>query len=309
MRPNVDLAREAGLVIGETGAIQVDDHLRTSDPHIYAAGDCAQSRNLVTGRPAWVPLGSTANKQGRVAAINVCGGDDVFRGVLGTGIFKVFDDSVARTGLSEKEAREAGFDVVTALTPGDDKPDYMPDARLIMLKSVADRATRRLLGVQAVGPGDGARRIDIAAMAITAGMTVDALAEADISYAPPYSPAMDNIIVAANVLRNKIDGVVEGLAPHTVKAMMDAGAPILLLDVRGPKEVAQLAIPGATNIPLGALRRRLAELPSDRRIVAFCKVSLRGYEAALIARAAGHSDAAFLDGGIVMWPFETVTVA
>ncbi len=309
VRPNVGLARAAGLEIGETGAIRVDDHLATSDPDIFAVGDCVETRHLITGRPAYVPLGSTANKQGRVAAVNACGGNDTFPGILGTSICKVFDVGVARSGLSETEARGAGFDVVTALTPAPDKPHFMPTARMLMLKVVADRATRRLLGIQAVGPGDGARRVDIAAMAMTYGATVDDLAKADLTYAPPFSPAMDNVITACDVLRNKLDGVAEGLPPAAVKAMLDAGEPIFFLDVRSPAEVAAVAIPGAVNIPLGQLRKRIAELPRDRRIVTFCKISLRGYEAALIARAAGHEDAAFMDGGIVMWPYEKVTAA
>lgn len=309
VRPNVGLARAAGLEIGETGAIRVDDHLATSDPDIFAVGDCVETRHLITGRPAYVPLGSTANKQGRVAAVNACGGNDTFPGILGTSICKVFDIGVARSGLSETEARGAGFDVVTALTPAPDKPHFMPTARMLMLKVVADRATRRLLGIQAVGPGDGARRVDIAAMAMTYGATVDDLAKADLTYAPPFSPAMDNVITACDVLRNKLDGVAEGLPPAAVKAMLDAGEPIFFLDVRSPAEVAAVAIPGAVNIPLGQLRKRITELPRDRRIVTFCKISLRGYEAALIARAAGHEDAAFMDGGIVMWPYEKVTAA
>lgn len=307
VRPNVGLARAAGLAIGETGAIQVNERLQASDPDVFAVGDCVESRHLITGRPTYVPLGSTANKQGRVAAVNVCGGDDTFPGVLGTSICKVFDIGVARSGLTETEAREAGYDVVTALTPAPDKPHFMPTARLLMLKTVADRGTRRLLGIQAVGPGEVARRVDIAAMAMTYGATVDDLAKADLTYAPPFSPAMDNVITACDVLRNKLDGVAEGIPPAAVKAMLDGGEPIFFLDVRSPAEVADVALPGAVNIPLGQLRDRLDELPPDRRIVTFCKISLRGYEAALIARAAGHDDAAFMDGGIVMWPYEKVT--
>lgn len=307
VRPTTDLAAACGLAIGPTGAIAVDEHMRTSDPDIYAIGDCAEQRNLIDGAPAWVPLGSTANKQGRVAANNAAGREDRFPGVLGTSICKVFDYCVARTGFSEAEARERGYDVVTALVPGPDRPHFMPAAKMLMLKAVADRASRRLLGLQAVGPGDADRRIDVAGMAITSGVTIDDLAKADLSYAPPYSPAMDNLLTACDVLRNKCDGLVEGLTPMAVKASLDRGDPLVLLDVRGPAEVAEVRIPGALHIPLGALRQRVSELPRDKRVVAYCKISLRGYEAALIARAAGCDDAAFLDGGIVMWPYEKET--
>jgi NADPH-dependent 2,4-dienoyl-CoA reductase/sulfur reductase-like enzyme/rhodanese-related sulfurtransferase len=302
VRPNVGLAQDCGLEIGETGAIAVDDHLRTSDPDIFAIGDCAESRNLITGRPAYVPLGSTANKQGRVAAINATGGDDTFPGILGTSICRVFDFNVAATGLTEREAEKLGYDVETALSPAPDKPHFMPDAKLLMLKAVSDRATRRLLGLQATGPGDAVRAVDVAAMALHAGMTMDALSKVDLAYAPPYSPAMDNVITASDIVRNKLDGVAVGLSPAEVKRKMDAGENMLLLDVRSPAEVQQIAIPGAVNIPLGVLRQRLDELPRDREIVCFCKISLRGYEAALIANAAGY-DAKFMDGGVAMWPY------
>lgn len=305
VRPNVELARDCGLEIGETGAILVDDHLRTTDPDIFAVGDCAESVNLVTGRPAYVPLGSTANKQGRVAAINAAGGDDTFPGILGTSICRVFDFNVAATGLTEREARDLGYDIETALTPAPDKPHFMPTAKMLMLKTVSDRRTRRLLGMQAVGPGDAARATDVAAMALHAGMTMDQLSKTDLAYAPPYSPAMDNVITASDVVRNKMDGVAVGLPPSEVKRKMDAGEPVFLLDVRTLSEAAQLAIPGAVNIPLSQLRDRVDELPRDHEVICFCKISLRGYEAALIAAAAG-CDAKFMDGGIVMWPYETV---
>lgn len=303
VRPNVGLAKAAGLEIGETGAIQVDDHLRTSDPDIFAVGDCAQSTHLVTGRPAYVPLGSTANKQGRVAAINAAGGDDTFPGILGTSICQVFDFNVATTGLTQREAEALGYDVETALTPAPDKPHFMPTAKMLMLKTVSDRKTRRLLGMQAVGPGDAARATDVAAMALHAGMTMDELSKTDLAYAPPYSPAMDNVITASDVVRNKMDGVAVGIPPKEVKRRLDAGEPVYLLDVRSPAEVAQVSIPGAVNIPLAKLRDRVEELPRDREVICFCKISLRGYEAALIAGAAG-CDAKFMDGGIVMWPYE-----
>jgi len=307
VRPNVKLGREAGLEIGPTGAIAVDPRMRTSDPDIYAAGDCVESMDLVTGRPCYVPLGSTANKQGRVAAVNVCGGQDTFPGVLGSTVCKVFDFCVGRTGLTETAARELGYETAVAMAPGPDRAHYMPGAAPLLLKLVVDAKTRRLLGAQAVGPGAGDKRIDVAAMAIAAGMTVDQLANADLCYAPPYAPAMDNIITAANVVRNKLDGRMVGVSAREVHRMIESGNSFVFLDVRSPAEHEQVRLPGATLIPLGALRERLDEIPRDGEIVTFCKVSLRGYEAALILRAAGFEKVRVMDGGIAMWPYEKLT--
>jgi NADPH-dependent 2,4-dienoyl-CoA reductase/sulfur reductase-like enzyme/rhodanese-related sulfurtransferase len=304
VRPNADLARAAGLQVGVTSGVKVNDSLQTSDPDIYAVGDCAESMDLVTGKPCYVPMGSTANKQGRVAAINICGGQDRFPGILGSAVCKVFDFCVARTGLTEAAARQLGYKTVTVLVPETDHPHYMPQAKPIIIKLVVDAATRKLLGAQAVGPGEGSKRIDIAAMAITAGMTVDQLSKADLCYAPPYGPALDNILTAANVARNKLDGMVSGITPMEVKAQLDAKKDFLFLDVRSPMEFKQEHLPGSTLIPLGELRSRLGELPKDKEIVTFCKVSLRGYEAARILQGAGFTHVRVMDGGVAVWPFD-----
>ena len=304
VRPNVDLAKNAGLDIGTTGAIKTNDRMQTSDPDIYAAGDCVECTDLITGTPCYVPLGSTANKQGRVAAVNICGGNDRFSGVLGSTVCKVFDYCVARTGLCESTAREIGFDVVTASVPAPDKAHFMPEAKPLLLKLIADRKTHRLLGAQATGPGAGDKRIDVAAMAITSGMTLDQLANADLCYAPPFSPAMDNIITGVNVLRNKIDGYLSGISATEVHDMLKEKREFVLLDVRSPGEYEQVRLPGSTLVPLGVLRARLNELSRDRQIITFCKISLRGYEAALILKTAGFSDVRVMDGGIAMWPYE-----
>jgi NADPH-dependent 2,4-dienoyl-CoA reductase/sulfur reductase-like enzyme/rhodanese-related sulfurtransferase len=308
VRPNVSLAKLAGLAIGEkTGAIKVDIHMRTSDPDIYAAGDCVESLDRLTGLPCYVPLGSTANKQGRVAAVNISGGDDIFPGVLGSSICKVFDFCVARTGHTETTARANGHEVITAMAPGPDKAHYMPQAKLLMMKIVADGKTGRLLGVQAIGPGDGAKRIDVAATAISAGMTLDEVANLDLSYAPPYAPAMDNLITAANVARNKRDGSMVGISAEAVHRKIQNGEDFIFLDVRSSQEYAEVRLPGALLIPLGVLRTRLDEIPKNKEIIAFCKISLRGYEAALILKAAGFTDVKVLDGGVAMWPYEKET--
>ena len=276
----------------------------TSDPDIYAAGDCVGCRDLITGRPCYVPLGSTANKQGRVAAVNICGGEETFPGVLGSSVCKVFDYCVGRTGLTEAEARELGYDVVSVLAPAPDKAHYMPTAKMLLLKLVVEEETGRLLGAQATGSGEGARRIDVAAMAITAGMTVHDLANADLCYAPPYAPAIDNIIAASNVARNKLAGHMVGVSPVEVKRKLDSEDDFVFLDLRTPGEVEREGLPRSTGIPLASLRGRLAELPKDKEIITFCQISLRGYEGALILRAHGFSNVKVMDGGTAMWPYE-----
>jgi NADPH-dependent 2,4-dienoyl-CoA reductase/sulfur reductase-like enzyme/rhodanese-related sulfurtransferase len=304
VRPNVQLAIDARLEIGPTGGIHVDPTMQTSDPDIYAAGDCVESVDLITGQPCYVPLGSTANKQGRVAAVNIAGGKSRFPGVLGTTVCRVFDYCVARTGLSEQEARQSGYDIVTVSAPAPDKEHFLPNAAMLLLKIVVDRTTRRILGAQGTGPGAADKRIDVAAMAITAGMTVDQLANADLCYAPPYAPAMDNLITAANVATNKLDGHMRGISAVEVSGMLDRGEDFVFLDVRTPAEHDRVRLPKARLVPLGTLRGRIDEIPRKKRIVLFCNISLRAYEAALILRAAGFHDCFVLDGGVEMWPFE-----
>jgi len=304
VRPNAELAKAAGLAVGALGGIATDAHMRTNDPDIYAVGDCVESRHRITGQPCYVPLGSTANKHGRVAANNICGVADTFPGVLGSTVCKIFDFNIARTGLSTEAARAAGFDVVTCIAPGPDRPHYMPTFKSLIIKLIADRKTGRLLGAQAVGPGGADKRIDVAVTALSAGMTVDDISKLDLVYAPPYAPAMDNLITAADIIKNKIAGLAEGLTPEEVKQRMDAGANFVLLDVRTPPEVATAALPGAMQIPLGVLRERLAEVPRDKEVVCFCQVSLRGYEAARMLKNAGHPNVKILDGGIAAWPYE-----
>jgi rhodanese-related sulfurtransferase len=175
------------------------------------------------------------------------------------------------------------------------------------MKIVADKKTGRLLGVQVTGPGEGAKRIDVAATAITAGMTLDQLAHLDLSYAPPYASAMDNLITAANVARNKRDGYMVGISAESVQRKIDNGEDFLFLDVRFPQEYARVNLPNSTLIPLNILRQRLSEIPKDKEIVTYCALSLRGYEAALVLKAAGFKDVKVLDGGIAMWPYDMET--
>jgi NADPH-dependent 2,4-dienoyl-CoA reductase/sulfur reductase-like enzyme/rhodanese-related sulfurtransferase/two-component sensor histidine kinase len=303
-RPKVALAKQAGLEIGITGAIKVSPKMQTSDEDIYAAGDCVENIDMITQKPCYVPLGSTANKQGRVAAVNICGGSDTFSPILGTVACKVFDYNVAVTGLTERAAEQAGFKVVTVLVPAPDREHFVQGAELVMMKLVVDKSTRRLLGAQAIGAGVTDKRIDVAATAITGEMTVDQIANLDLCYAPPYAPVIDNIITAANVARNKLDGLMEGINPGQVWQMMQDKKDFVLLDVRTPSEYRQQRLNGAVFIPLASLRSRFVELNKEKPIIAFCNYSLRGYEAAIILKNQGFRDVKVLDGGLEMWPYE-----
>lgn len=306
VRPNAQLAREAGLALGITGAIAVNEYMQTSDPDIYAGGDCVENTHLVTGKKVFVPMGSTANKHGRVIGENICGGMAKFRGVLGTVVVKVLDYNVGKVGLTEREAREMGYEYMSVMTGGHDRPHYMPGAKLMTVKLVFDPKTRRLLGAQSFGEGDIAKRIDVLATAITMGATVDDLFDIDLGYAPPYSGPIDNVAVAANAAMNKLAGVLNGISPLEAKAKMEEGGAVFL-DVRSPAECKQIRIAGCNDIkyiPLGQLRGRTGELDKDDEIVAFCKISLRGYEAALILEGEGFKNVKVMEGGLVAWPYE-----
>jgi len=303
IRPNVDLGRAAGLLIGPSGGIYVNEYMQTSDPGIYAAGDCAEKSCFVRGTACFLPLGSVANKEGRVAGSNAVGHVERFPGVAGTAALKVFDWNVGRAGLSVTQADEMGIPVLSATVSAPDKPHYYPGTKPIVLKLVAERATRRLIGIQGVGEGEVIKRIDVAVTALTAGMTVDEVATLDLAYAPPYSEAMDVLIHAANVLRNKLDGLLRGVTSLELHEALEAGEDITLLDVRTPRELEAGAIPGSTLIPLGALRVRAAEVPREGRVVAYCKTSLRAWEACRLLSAFGHDNLEILDGGMLAWPY------
>jgi NADPH-dependent 2,4-dienoyl-CoA reductase/sulfur reductase-like enzyme/rhodanese-related sulfurtransferase len=307
IRPNVQLARDAGLLIGPSGGIYVNEYMHTSDPDILAAGDCAEKRCFVAGMPCFLPLGSVANKEGRVAGTNAAGGAERFSGVTSTVAVKVFDWNVARAGMTVQQAEQLGADVVQILVPSPDLAHYYPGAKPIYIKLVVERATRRLMGIQALGPGEAVKRVDVAVTAMTAGMTVDEIALLDLAYAPPYASAMDPLITAANAARNLLDGLYSSATAADVKAMMDGGDGLVLLDVRSPGEYEEVRIPGSTLIPLGALREKAEQLPREKPIAAFCKTSLRAYEAARYLQSVGFDNVRVMQGGVMAWPYEKET--
>lgn len=204
VRPNIELAKISGIGLGTTGAIAVDSRMETNIPGIYAAGDCCETVNRITGAPTWMPLGDIANLQGRVAGENVAGGDAHFPGVFGTAIFKTFKLTVAITGLSEQSALEPGFDPISIVTAGSDRARYYPGKQDFSLKLIANRKDGRLLGAQVIGLGSVDKMIDIAATALLGKLTCSDLENADLAYSPPFSPVLSPIIVAAGILNSKL---------------------------------------------------------------------------------------------------------
>jgi NADPH-dependent 2,4-dienoyl-CoA reductase/sulfur reductase-like enzyme/rhodanese-related sulfurtransferase len=307
VRPNTTLAELAGLEIGDSGGISVNDCMQTSDADIYAVGDCVECTSLITGHKLRAPYGDIANLQGRVAGQNVIReGSARFPGITQTGICKIFDYTVGFTGLSAQRARELGLeDIETATISGLDIPVFM-GGKLLIGKMVAERDGGRIIGFQCIGPGDVSKRVATIAMAIRGGLTVEDMVNADLPYAPPYSLALDHTIVAAHVLENKLAGRMQGISASEVKRRADSGADCFILDTRSPQEFDETRLGiGETLIPLGALRARLDELPEDkdREIILYCKISLRGYEAAAILQAHGWRNVKVMEGGLVAWPY------
>ncbi len=275
VRPEVGLARQAGLEIGSRGGIRVDDSMRTGDPRIWAVGDAVEVRNSITGEWDLVPLAGPANRHGRIAADAICGRASRFRGIQGTAVCGFFGLTAALTGATEKSLRRAGIGDYEAvyLHPGH-HAGYYPGARPIHLKLVFRRSDGLILGAQAVGEEGVERRIDVIAMAIQKGATVFDLEEAELCYAPQYGSAKDPVNLAGMLAANAVRGDV-ALAPWS--GLTETAA--FVLDVRDPGEVAGNSIDGAVNIPLDQLRDRLAELPRDREIWVACRTGHRSYYA------------------------------
>jgi NADPH-dependent 2,4-dienoyl-CoA reductase/sulfur reductase-like enzyme len=204
IKPNSEIARDAGIEIGRSGAIPVNQRMETNIPGVFAAGDCAEAFHLVLGRPVYIPLGTTANKQGKVAGENAVGGNAIFKGIVGTAVFKVFELEVARTGISEKQAKEEGIDYVSTVIEHSSRAHYYPGGSKIRVKLIAERKTGRLLGAEMVGRDGVAKRIDVFATALHARMSIGEIAGLDLSYAPPFAPVWDPILIAANDIEKKL---------------------------------------------------------------------------------------------------------
>ena len=308
VRPNVELARESGLAIGPSGCIAVNEYMQTSDPCIYAGGDCAENTHRVSGAKIFAPMGSTANKHGRVIADNICGDMVKYPGVLGTGLCRMPGMEAGSTGLNERTAAAAGIDFESVVVPGNDRLAYMPGAGRIVLKLFADRATHKVIGAQAIGQSVD-KRIDTLVAAISMGATLEDLSEFDIGYAPPFNGPIDNIATAANVLLNKIEGRLRSINPKDFKELRKDKT-YTLVDVRTPGEFKARRIAGCANIvnlPLDKVRAHSGEALPDKeaKLVCSCQIDLRGYEAETMLRAQGYKNVQSLEGSMSGWPYET----
>ncbi len=299
VRPELKLAVDAGLEIGRAGGIAVNDRQQTSDPAIYAAGDAVEVVQRVTGQKVRMPLAGPASKQGRVAGANAAGADMRFAGALGTSILETMGISAGRTGLTEREARAQGFDVLATHTHSLDHAGYYPGASMLHIKLVTDAPTGRLLGGQVVGENGVDKRLDVLATALQAGMNVEDLEELDLAYAPQFSSARDPVIMAGFVAANSVRHEIEIITCPALRERMQSGEAIQLVDTRTPSEFASGNLPGAINLPVDELRDRLGELDRKVATIVYCKVGFRGYLAARILQQNGFADVRNLTGGIL----------
>jgi rhodanese-related sulfurtransferase len=304
VRPSLHLAQAMGLVLGPTGAIQVNNRMQTSHPDVFAAGDAVEKWDLVTQTPRWWPLAGVANKEGRVAGTNAAGGSAALRGALGTGIVRLAPYVVGVTGLTEKVAQREHVPYRLLHTIRGHHAGYYPGARDVLIKLLYDPATGRILGAQAAGEEGVDKRIDVIATAIHARMTVDDLGELDLAYAPSVGAAKDPVIIAGMGAANHHQGLVENVSANHLSQWLTGPEQPFLLDVRDHHETFESGIiPGAKNIPLNDLRARIDEVPQDGAIVVYCRSGHRSYLAARILRQAGRSQVFNLSGGFVVWGF------
>ena len=283
--PDTALAREAGLALGIKGSIVVNDRMETSVPDIYAVGDAVQVKHSVTGQDALISLAGPANRQGRIAADNICGGDSRYRGSQGSSVIKVFNLTAAITGVNETNAKKAGLNVDTVLLSPMSHAGYYPGGRVMTMKVVFEQETYRLLGAQIVGYEGVDKRIDVLATAIHAGMKATELKDLDLAYAPPYSSAKDPVNMAGFMVDNLAKGLLRQWHLEDANALPRDGS-VTLLDTRTTGEYRRGHIEGFVNIPVDELRERLGELPPDKPVYVICQSGLRSYIACRIL--AGH---------------------
>ena len=294
VRPNTELARAAGLEMGETGGIKVDEHMRTSDPDVYAVGDAVEVLDYVLGGPVLVPLAGPANRQGRIAADNMLGRSSTFRGVQGTAICKVFDLTAASTGPNEKTLQRLGIPHEKVYVHPGSHAGYYPGAATMAVKLLFSTSDGRVLGAQVVGRKGVDKRIDVLATTIQARMTVYNLEQAELAYAPPYGAAKDPINMAGFVAANHLRGDVDIIHAE------DLDGTATVLDVRTKSEFDEGHIPGSLHIPLDDLRQRLGEVPRGGKLAVCCGVGLRAYVACRILKQNGF-DAANIPGGFTTY--------
>jgi rhodanese-related sulfurtransferase len=304
VRPNAALAAEAGLELADNGAIRVDRHLRTSDPDIYAGGDCVATRCRLTGRELYLPSGSLANRQGRVIGTNVCGGDARFPGAVGSFCIKLFGLSAARTGLDEDQAARAGLEAVSPLVVQADRAHFHPDMALMYLKLTVERGTGRVLGCSALGENGDAvvGRVNAVAGLIAQGAKVEEVSNLELAYSPPLGAALDILNAAANTAENLLAEKLRPMSPEEFARRLEAGdEATCFLDLRALDNAApylERLSPRWRHLPQETLTQRLAEVPTDRDVVLICNSGVRSYEAQVMLDARGITNTYNLSGGV-----------
>ena len=286
--PDTQLAKDAGLALGVRGSILVNDRMETSAPDIYAVGDAVQVKHFVTGQDTLLSLAGPANKQGRIAADNICGGDSRYPGSQGSSVIKVFDMTAASTGVNEKNAKAAGIDCDKLVLSPMSHAGYYPGGRVMTMKVVFEKNTYRLLGAQIVGYEGVDKRIDVLSTAIHAGLTVLQLKDLDLAYAPPYSSAKDPVNMAGFMAEDLAKGLVKQFFPEDVAALPRDGS-VTLLDARTPGEYAGGHAEGFVNIPVDELRDRLDEIPAGKPVYVMCQSGLRSYVACRLLTQRGFA--------------------
>lgn len=296
VKPESKMAVEAGIEVNSRGAIKVDSHMRTNIKNIYAIGDVIEITNFITKEKSYVPLAGPANKQGRIVADNICGLGTVYTGTQGSSVMKVFDITVASTGLNEKEAKRQGLDYGKVYTYSANHATYYPGASMMAIKTIYEKKTGKILGAQIVGRDGVDKRCDVYAVAIRANMTAYDLTNLELCYAPPYGSAKDPVNMAGYVIENTLTGKVEHICWDDLEAAK-ADENGMLLDVRTEAEVANGGIiDGFINIPVDNLRERLSELDKSKTIYITCQIGLRGYIAARILSQLGYKCKNFSGG-------------
>ena len=296
VRPNTELAQAAGIELGVTGAIKVNTRMQTNKPDIYACGDCTEQFHVVSGKPVYRPLGSTANKTGRIAGDSITGGKLEFRGILGTGIFRVFGMAVAQTGLSEREAIELGYDAVVCHNFKPDKPEYM-GGREMLIKGIADRRSGRLLGVQIVGYEGVDKRNDVFATAISFKAKAEDLFHLDLAYAPPFSTAKDPVMYTGMILDNAINKDRPLITPGSLSDLLNNGYEVQLIDNRAKNQFEYEHINSAENIPQSDLRDAVNNLNKNAVTVTYCNRGVTGNATQGILMNQGFKEVYNLSGG------------
>ena len=302
IRPNTALLQDYKPKMLKNGALIVNDKMETSIPDIYAAGDCASTFNSLTGEPDYLPLGTHSNKAGRTAGANAAGGEETYQGGYGTAIIQIFEQNLARTGLSKHQlkSKEIAFEKTLIYAPA--TPGYYPDSKNLVLEITYDRNNQKILAAEVAGEKGVDKRIDVLSTAIYAGLKIEDLANLDLAYAPPFSPAKDPVVVAGFVAGNQVKHQCSPLTAADLRLQLIEDHQVQVVDLRSNKEIQKEGkIDGSVNIEIDVLRERLNELDMNKPVILYCAKGMRGYLGALILKQNGFTNVKNLAGGYTAW--------